>query len=317
MKKLFVFMSVTALALVSCVKTQVVYTGNPESREIAFSPLAQNATKAGASTATSGFPTDSSFYLAAYVAGNPGYDHFDKTVFSYNSGTWKGGQYWPIDEVTLNFLAITKQGNAPTVNFGTGETPANFVSQVVAVLSNNKPKNDSQHDLMFAYNRSSTKNSPVTLEFKHALAWVYFTARSNAGSAITITGITLNGAKYSGTATIALSNYSSPSETLSHTLTWGPLGSAENVAVPGISSQVLTTSAADCGDGLMVVPDPTNDSFTSFTVNYTMNGHAYSKVVTPDSKTLTYGHKYVYDIEISLSEISVTATVSDWGVPNS
>ncbi len=319
MKKLFVFMSVTALALVSCVKTQVVYTGNPESREIAFSPLAQNATKAGARTATSGFPTDSSFYLAAYVAGSPGYDHFNKTEFIYDSGsaTWKGNQYWPMDEVTLNFLAITKQGNAPIVNFGTGETPANYVSQVVAVLSNNKPKNDSQHDLMFAYNHSSTKSSPVALEFKHALAWVYFTARSNVEGVINVTGITLNGAKYSGTATIALANYSSPSAELSHTVTWGSLGSAENVAVPGISSVSVSTSAANCGDGLMVVPDPTTESFVSFTVYYTMNGYAYSKVVTPDPRMLTYGHKYVYDIEIALSEISVTATVSDWGVPNS
>ena len=306
MKKVYLTLCFAALALVSCVKTQNVYTGSPESREIAFSPLAQNATKAA-------FPTTESFYLAAYVAGDPGYDYFDKTEFTYDSGssTWKGNRFWPVDEVTLNFLAVTKQGGTPTVTFGSAGV--NHASQVVVALSDNST---AQHDLMFAYNRSATKNAPVSLAFNHALSWVYFTAHSNIGSAITVTGITLNGAKYSGTATIALSNYSSPSETLSHTLTWAPSNSGENVAVPGISSQVLTTSAANCGNGLMVVPNPSEAAFTSFTVYYTLNGHAYSQTVTPETRTLAAGYKYIYDINITLTEITVTATMSDWGNPN-
>lgn len=304
MKKFFVFMSVTALTLVSCVKTQVVYTGGLAPREIAFSPLAQNATK------TTTFPETESFYLAAYAVGASGYDYFDKTVFSYNSGTWKGGQYWPVDAVTLNFLAVTKQGDNPTVSFGTGTPRANFASQVAVTLSNNTPVNGAQHDLMFAYNRSSDKTEPVELAFSHALSWVYFTVKSNVGSALTVTGITLDGATYSGVATIGLTNYDSSTETLSHSLDWSPGSPQNNVAVPGISSVSVTTTASSCGSGLMIVPS--NTAFTSFTIQYTLNDHSYSKVITPESTELTAGRKYTYDISISLTEITVSASVSEW-----
>ena len=66
----------------------------------------------------------------------------------------------------------------------------------------------------------------------------------------------------------------------------------------------------------MVVPNPSEAAFTSFTVYYTLNGHAYSQTVTPETRTLAAGYKYIYDINITLTEITVTATMSDWGNPN-
>ena len=313
MKKVLVLLSAAALLLVSCAKVKDVYTGSPESREITFSPLAQPATKSGAINSTDGFPTTGSFYIAARLAGNPGRDYFEKTEYSYSSSYWRGtpARFWPFDAATLNFLAVTKQPNsaANAVTFGEGDPLANYASKVTVALANNQPVNGAQHDLMYSYKRASDKAN-VTMDFHHALAWVNFTVQSSVSDVLAVTGVTLNGAYYSGTATVTLSNYDSTSDALSATLGWSGLGDQGNIAVPGISSTTVTGSPAVLGDGLLIVPS--SAAFTNFTVHYSLNGYNYSKVCSVDSVELSAGHKYTYNINISLAEITVTATVENW-----
>lgn len=310
MKKYLILLSVAALALVSCAKVKDVYTGSPASREITFSPLILNATKSGAvSNAT--FPTAYHFYLAASVDSDVDYTFFGGTEYANESGTtWSAvsgsKRYWPLNSETLNFLAVTKHGD-DVVTFG--ENGLDYASKVVVAFTGNTPSSGVQHDLMYAYASSSDKTSNVSLVFNHALAWVNFTVTSNLASGVTLTGIDLNAAYFGGTATI----------TSGGGVTWSsPQVASTGVTVPGISSpiSVPTTSStpAACGDGLLVVPHPTASSFSSFTVRYTINNENFQVVCTPESMDLEPGHKYTYNINITLTEIKVTASVGDWSV---
>ena len=147
-----------------------------------------------------------------------------------------------------------------------------------------------------------------------------FTVSGTVGTGLTVTGIKLNGAAYTGTLTVNLANYNS-TEALSMTRSWDATAYASatkenNVSVPNVSSITVDGTARTVGDGLLIVPNPTESaaSFASFVVDYTLDGHAYSVVVTPDTadKVMQPGYKYTYNIGITMHEIKVTATVGSW-----
>ena len=152
MKKYLILLSVAALALVSCAKVKDVYTGSPESRQIAFSPLAQPATKAAISDGV--FPTSSKMYVAAYDA-TAGAPLFDATEFSYSSGTlWTGGKSWPLSPARINFLAYAEfQGE--TASWATPNA-----SGVTLTMTDNRT---AQKDLIYAIGSGSvTQNANST-----------------------------------------------------------------------------------------------------------------------------------------------------------
>ena len=317
MKKVLVLLSAAALVLVSCAKVKDVYTGSPESRQIAFSPLAKPATKAVDNN--DAFPTGYNFYIAAYAAAT-GADYFGSTEFQNETGTttWSGvdgsKKYWPLNPETLNFLAVTKAGSS-TTTFGTAN--ANYASKVVVELADNRT---AQHDLMYASARATNPNSNVSLAFHHALSWVQFTVAGTAGTGLAVNSIQLKGAAYTGTLTVNLANYNSSSETLTATPSWdGEVYAAAtkyDVTVPGVSSPItVNATPQSVGDGLLVVPNPTVNaaSISSFVVNYTLNGHNYNIEHTPAENQVMYpGYKYIYNISFTTHEIKVTATVADW-----
>ena len=209
MKKIFVLIPAVALALVSCVKTQDVYTGAPESREIAISALSLPATKTAADTyagpiASTTFPADLNMYVAAYQVSPTPANYFGATQFTNNGSYWGGGKYWPLSEAYLNFLAIA---NAPSATFD-ATTPASG-----AEISFDA---SGQNDLMYAIGHAAVSQDGngltfpnVEMSFRHALAWISFRVKGNA--AITISSITLNGASYSGTYTVTHTNYNQSS----------------------------------------------------------------------------------------------------------
>ena len=165
----------------------------------------------------------------------------------------------------------------------------------------------------------------VTMEFKHALAWVNFTVNADAATSgnITVNSITLNGASYHGTYTIAHEKFNQTTGQDFGTGTWTNYtytlpATAPNVVVPKFTTPLTVTqwseSAANraantIGEGLLVVP---NGGFTSFTVNYTFNGNTFDYTFTPASVSLAQNTKYYYDITFKLHEILVNPTVAGW-----
>lgn len=342
MKKYFFLISVAALAMTACTNESEEYVGSQESREIAFTPIAQPTTRATAAIDGTTFPTDYNFYISAYAVDAAG-DYFDKAEYTNeSSNTWSGKdasnkQYWPLSPETLNFLAITKAGSSTTTF---GNAGANYASKVVVNLADNRT---AQHDLMYSYARAEVTKSTNTLTynggsnvamaFAHAQAWVNFTVTAantaTAGAGIVVTGIKLKQAVYDGTATVTLANYNSKSSDLSATLVWDGTAYSSatkyDVDVPtnkGSFSNVAVNSTSEiaAGDGLMIVPNPNktesvlDPSFTTFVVSYTLNGNNYTFEYTPTAaqKRMEPAHKYDFNITFTLTEIKVDATVTDW-----
>ncbi len=319
MKKYLFLMMVTAVAMTACTNESEEYVGSQEALEISISPLAQNATRAAVDGTE--FPTTEDMQVAAYDVTNSR-NFFAGTTFKHGyaagasgSGSYWGGataRYWPLSPAYINFLAYANVTGTAAFN----ET---YASAAVITQTDNS---SAQEDLMYAIGNGAVTQSgnaltfptKVDMTFKHAQAWISFTAVSTAAAneKITLNKITLNGAKYAGTYTITHTNYNANSGQ-SVAGAWSTLGTAKAVEVPGWTAAAVTSTAATVGNGLMIVPDDDDTGdFTSFTVNYTLDGNTYNYTYTPASVNVEQGKHYIYAITFNLNEIFINPTVTDW-----
>lgn len=355
MKKYLLLASVAALAFTSCSDQSTEFVGDSvakQAREISFAPLAKPTTRADAFTPVpaGALPDNYTLEVSASVstssaASDKGKPYFSDVPFSMSGTTWKGGQYWPLSPATLNFLAVTNWTTTPASVVSTSFT--NAAQSASVTLGDNKPtdltapsaQTATQHDLMYAVGRGTVEQAanntmtyrgddgtaaaqPVTMVFKHALAWVNFTAKT-AGNYTNfyLTSITLNGANYGGTYGIDNSaNYdyfiggSNTARNPVVTGAWSAVSNNANVIVPGWTKTALNTTATDVGRGLLVVPTndlTTTDSFTGFTIVYEFNGQTFTKEFAM-AAVLEEGKKYTYAITFSLTEIEIAPSVTGW-----
>lgn len=322
MKQNLFFISVALLGLTACSNDTVleenISTNQP--REIAFTPLTQPTTRAAVEGPT--FPTGQDMYVAAYDA-TKNDDFFAQTTFDEDetTGKWKASpaKYWPMDAATLNFLAYTG------VPSGSYFNATHAAQGLIIALADNSTN---QYDLMYAVGRQSrvrgASASDVDMNFKHAQALIKFTVKSAAdyGTALKLTSIVLTGAHYSGTYTINnATHYNSTSSDFSGlTGTWSSVSTQTNVTrTPSwADDNKVTTSAQAVGNGILVVPDEDDetDDYTSFTINYTLDGNAYSYTYTPADLDVHKAKKYTFAITMTLNEIIIAPTVTDFEEEN-
>lgn len=326
MKKALILFSAAALALVSCAKVQDVYT--PESHEIAFQALTTPATRAAVDGTTF---TPTTMVVTAYDVTKTR-EFFAPTTFTKDATTWKGGKYWPLSSAYINFWAYSElQASAtPTLTWDATATTATWA----LVMTDNS---SAQKDLMYAIGNGevtqggAAPKTPNTLTFpdnvpmtfKHAQAWVRFMADAYdtaSGGKVTLTSITLNGAKYNGTYTITFTNFNDD-ESQSVAGAWGSLGDAASIAVPNWTPAIVAyDSVGDgvyVGDGLLIVPDDNaaTADFTSFTIAYTLDDNAYTYTYTPATAAaanVDQAKKYTFKINFHLHEIEIAPDVTDW-----
>ena len=342
MKKLFLF-SVAALSFCACSNDTVVSDSNStvEPKEISFAPLAKPNTRAAAGTqpyAIDGdaFPVELDMYVAAYqVQPTPAADFFTGTKFIYKAGgagsyaRWgaETAKYWPMSSAYINFLAYANLTG--TAKFGDQLEPA--VASASKAVVTQTDNSEAQTDLIYAIGSGEvtqdgsnlTFPDQVNMVFKHAQAWMEFDVKASTVAPITINSITLKGAKYAGTYTITHTNYNAKTGK-SVAGVWSDLAAAKDVTVPGWEPTTeVTTTLRPVGHGLLVVPDDdaTTNDWTSFVVNYTLDGNDYNYEYTAPAApaaNLQQGKHYVYNITFTSHEILLYATVTDWeDVPES
>ncbi len=337
MKKVLYFAAAAMVLFAGCQKTEVVYD-NDGPQEIALFAVNKVATKAPVEgTDFTGNDMRVSAYL--YESDNEleSEDHyFSNILFTKGTNTWTGGQYWPLSKVSMNFMAVTlggKEGLNTTDNVSFNEDNDAFTVTLDPPSTNTEPAETwNQPDLMYATGNGSnlgngSNASAIDMVFNHALAWVNFAFKANTAN-ITINSVSLN-AHYNGTFTVTATNFDN-GNTFNVTPSWANKAdefeklvpnedyTAEQTAWTGVNN---ATEYNAFGGGLLVVPsNPTGDN-PYFVINYTVTQSTAAGGT--ENRTYQYKHpltntvweagkKYTYNINISLNEIEVDPSVTEW-----
>lgn len=340
MKKVLYFAAAAMVLFAGCQKTEVVYD-NDGPQEIALFAVNKVATKAPVEgTDFTGNDMRVSAYL--YESDNEleSKDHyFSNILFTKGTNTWTGGQYWPLSKVSMNFMAVTlggKEGLNTTDNVSFNEDDDAFTvilnHNIQTPSTNPNPAETwNQPDLMYATGNGSnlgngSNASAIDMVFNHALAWVNFAFKANTAN-ITINSVSLN-AHYNGTFTVQATGFDA--NTFEVTPSWANKETEFEKLVPEENYTAMNTDWAGdkdateydaFGGGLLVVPSNLTGDNPYFVINYTVT-QSTAAGQTEDRKyqykhplTNTIweaGKKYTYNINISLNEIEVAPSVTEW-----
>lgn len=190
-----------ALAAASCTKSEVLETN---SGEIMFNVVANKATKAADVYCNNNLPDAFTVY-----AMTEGKTYIDGDNIEHNgNGSWEnksGIRYWP--ETDVDFYAHVSAGDAFKWSETSAPTIENFTPDKVV---------ENQVDLLYAVKtKQSKKETPVELNFRHALSQIVFNAKNtNANLFVEIAGVTV--ANVGGTNTFTYPTVDTDSRFVSH-----------------------------------------------------------------------------------------------------
>lgn len=321
---------VVVLVLCSCAKTLT----REEPRELTLRPVASVSTKADPELDGASLGTDNTYviYASASATGNPAYLTGQLFTYYSSSAAWKASSgtpgsyesspvYWPLSGTTVDFLALALK---PEANTALTNAPGSIAFYNVAaggsaagVTIANWDTYANQYDVMYAVkNGQSVNNSSVgtiPLAFQHALAVVGFTAKSSTEADIyTLKGMTINDLQFEGTLTVD----NTATELIP---SWEVLGTG-NKALPMTTANFSVPGPGATGpdikltDHLLVIPQASR----SVTLTYRVRNSLTDLTVTLPLPRVIWkaGHRYIYNLVFTPTEIQATVTVSDWdGTP--
>lgn len=221
-KALFLTLSASALALVSCQNEEVnSATGKTEANAISFAAMGSNTSHSRATITNSDNLTSTKFYVYAFNSetdsvfmGNPNVGTFEEqkgVEQEYRDGMWNyvvedDLAYWPSDGSKLDFWAInpsTPRGALQLSSDIHGKKKGNYYT---FALDNEYDGGSKNYDVMYAsalnYTKSVRSDQKVKLTFHHIFSQLVFKARTaNASLSVDVNKVTLYNPHYSGRVT--------------------------------------------------------------------------------------------------------------------
>ena len=322
------------LALAACNKFEVVTTEGP-ANEIAFKAITNIATKANPQLEGTTLGTDDSYkmFVSATSRNANGEienaSFFEGVEFTYKASpavAWVSATpyYWPLGGGSVDFLAYAVAASkassvTPTWKDAADNSAGKVVFSNVAVTTNGV-------DLMYAatnaakgtLNPNESTAKTVALVFNHAGAVIDINITANQAA-------TINSVKFGNltkdATNLADRKYTSLDEQATLTIdntrnildaSWDA-SQPTNVAYTSLftfpnSFGTLTADTQKSVDDIIVIPQPK----LNFIINYTMNGNTMTVTSNQLKGNWLAGHKYVYNITLSLYEIQITETVVDY-----
>ncbi len=330
MKKKFLFVALSALALTACVNDETIEV-NPGDA-VAFRATSGNATKSQITTTStiSDFKVWGYYQNEAEKQSNVPFMEAQQVNKNGDVWTYSPTRFWP-ESGTIDFYSVSPALDNASIS-GSSQKIENYT------VSTNV---DEQIDLLYAVNKDCSKadngQSGVQVNFRHALSQIVFKAKSsNEAIVVDIKGVTLVKAKTTGTFTYptkTTSPYDDPESTdydteindgtsaLSGTWgTWALESATDNYAAGVTEKKNIGSTAVDlttAGSGeLLLLPqtltawNPANgasDPGSRFLINckiWNVSGtekiriwpaeDEYSEVAIPVEATWKQGKKYVY-----------------------
>ena len=241
-----------ALAAVSCTKSEVLESN---SGEIRFNVVANSATKAADVYCNNNMPGEFMVYAVS-----DGKTYIDGDRIVRNGSDWEnqsGVRYWP--ETTVDFYAHVNAGDDFKWNASSAPVIKDF-SPAVDVAN--------QVDLLYAVKKGeSKKDSPVQLNFRHALSQIVFNAKNtNANLYVEIAGVKV--ANVGDTNTFTYPETNTDSKFVSHdgtgTLPDTGAGSWAELTSGDVSYEVDFNAVPVVGNSTVVDLTTANDSGKEF-----------------------------------------------------
>ena len=323
----------TALSLAACTQQLTPQRIDGLGHELSIQPVSA-VTKAGPIDGTV-FPNNYNMVVSAYYNAAEGAsgNYFSGITFSRNASTgrWDEAKYWPMSG-TLNLLAYSANDGTSNVVSAAPVYSAKNTDGVTLTVTDNRT---AQVDILHSQVEEKVwEATGVPMQFKHAQAALAFVAKSNVAynatrnEGITITKITLNDAKYSGTLAISKTEAAGTAPENGYCV-WTALGSQAAKDLPGVGAGYnvpaayidITSAGKHFGIGATGIMVP-EQAQTSFTIFYTLHNGKASDGTTNLDNALQYTHtlsgdwiegkKYVYELNFTLNKIEVTPTVLDW-----
>lgn len=298
MKRFFILASAAIVALASCAKTEVVYKDAPQ--EIAFKQVTNVMTKAPVALTTD-------MGVFAYTSdGDPyfvdGSDAAEPKQFAKGATYWEATpkQYYPL-QTALDFVCYAPYAAGWTYDYANETmTSASFTAEQIKVT-----------DVLFGaevYDGCTDDSPVVPVLFKHALAQVSVSVKTNVPTVVEITKVTLEDVNRGGVLTVDYDG------TALNTVVWNTV-TPNDYSWTGFTSPT-STDAVSCGDAYYFVAnnyedansDDVNDfangcSQTKFVVDYVVNGVDFSAEVSLAGAYWEMGKHYKYTISANLVEI--------------
>lgn len=348
MKKIF-FAAIVATAVMSCSKTEAVYT---PSAEIGFMPVSKYDTKTAISGTT--YTSDLPFYVYANAKDNGATNfvskYFENALFVYESTTgttthvYHGSpaQYWP-NVNPLIFAGFTRSGNIAEL---VGSDVTNNSDAVIAPATNltsltingyvqpSPTVDNADNDFMYffadndnaGYTSQTTYISPV---MKHACSWITINIKAESDAllaywpALKVKNVKFLGLHETGNVTLSETAVAS----------WTVVGTADangvNVRTTDLALTTNIQEAANYEANTIVIPqalanddaDKTAKVQLAVTYSYTTPAGTADFTETKvldlfydgDSKSAWQpGKHYIYNLTVTATEIKIAPSSEDW-----
>lgn len=332
MKKSLFLIALASMAVVGCSKDEITEI-NPDNA-IKFTATAAKATR---STITTTSNLDD-FYMYAYASNDPSQRFMDgvvakesdpATTWAYKSAT----KFWP-NTGTVDFYAVHPV--SVVADFGMTNTVSATSQTIKDFIVDDDVKN--QIDLIYATalgeSKPATTNSPVTINFRHALSQIVFQAQvTNTALSVDINGVKVGKLANKSTLTFPSKdttphrnddpgNLKTEDDTTEGD-TWGDWGEKTGSVVytagitenTNIGSEIVDLTTANSGELLLLpqnttawtatggITDNTTGSYflVSCKIRDVASGvylwgsaNEYKEVAVPFSADWKQGKKYIY-----------------------
>lgn len=341
MKKILLVTVICAAAMVGCTNNDET----PEQQELNFSPLSYKSTRAIIDRQTY-LPSDPTFGVFAYYSANNDWKvggasaplYINDATISYNTGglIWKSATpaYWPLSG-SLTFYAYSPKSVGAQVNQS---------SKVLTVTDFEVSKTSyltpaSQADLLYSLPSAATgltANSTtytgvaggaqgVGIVFRHALSQVLVNVKvagTYADTQFKVISIKLKG--MGDKATFTLTPTFGSEAAYVETPNWGATSETiEQVVFPTGLSSLLTTTGAQIGNNILVMPQTLVASTQKLEIEYQMTNTSVTPNVTTsttktvDLRTATFtkfdiNKKVTLNVSLSADAIHYAPSVIDW-----
>ena len=361
MKTNQLILAAALVALAACTKDSIDYNANTLDNEIGFNAVTRKASKVTTDNdkivGTATYPETCDFMVWGWQSPENDFSEFagenastapnfmSGLVIEYTTGrdtgrpaAWRNATkyyYWP-NTGTIGFMGFHPSTAVPS-NWTPSWDAANH--KATASLSNYSVTGKLTTDLMFAYGAGTRETAKVNMVFHHALSQVAVKVKTDAdyttdGVSFSITGLKFQNIALAGDVTYA-----------NDAITWGPANAADSWTQSSEceysdADQTVTSTAADYGSAILMVPQPANvlvwsaavgtegeegyvapqltDSVqTILEIGYTMqqgNNAAISGTIHVAAPQLwEVGKRYLYTINFKLNEILFNPSVDQWG----